>query len=309
MARSGVDGRQLMDDVAGTQVMDDKLHRGFIQELDILADEGYLTFTVESYSGNAEQTKRSYPYQYLQQVRNFALTVAGQDRARGVRVVQPLPDPDEDDGRLISGLVLQEIAEAIAGEYRPEQLLVFFDESGIPLDRIPLPEGTPRPGIDPGPYACAVLFGLDQWGSEGRRILRQFVGSWLDDRLVSGPYDELRESVVEKLARQGWYVQNGNLVVGEPAKGKRASSPVLRDARLSALHPKIIEVSGKLLKDGHRNAAVFEAIKAVHNRVQQMSALGSDGRALMSEAFTGETPKIALADLATKTGRDIQEGY
>jgi hypothetical protein len=28
-------------------------------------------------------------------------------------------------------------------EYRPEQIPVFHDEAGIPLDRLPLPEGTP----------------------------------------------------------------------------------------------------------------------------------------------------------------------
>lgn len=69
----GVDGRQLMDDVAGTQVTEDRLWRGFIQELEILAEEGYLTFTVENYSGNAEQFRRSYPYQFLQQLRTSRL--------------------------------------------------------------------------------------------------------------------------------------------------------------------------------------------------------------------------------------------
>lgn len=32
-----VDGRQLMEDVAGTQVTEDKLWRGFIEELEIAA--------------------------------------------------------------------------------------------------------------------------------------------------------------------------------------------------------------------------------------------------------------------------------
>ena len=95
----GVDGRRLMEEVAGRQITEDELSRGFIQELEIAAAEGYLTFGVEIYGGNSEQTRRSYPYQYLQQVRNFALTAKGQDRARGIQVVQQLPNPAEDDGR------------------------------------------------------------------------------------------------------------------------------------------------------------------------------------------------------------------
>jgi hypothetical protein len=178
-----------------------------------------LTFTVEGYSGNAENTRRAYPYQYLQEIRNFTLTVKGQDRARGIRVVQPLPNPSEDDDRPISSLLLEEIASAIADEYRPPpQVLRFLAEAGIPLDRLPFPEGTPDVDDDPGSFVYGVLVGLDEWGSEGRSILRGFVGSWLGDRLSSGPSDELRTSLVEKFARQGWYVQDGSLVIGELAQ-------------------------------------------------------------------------------------------
>lgn len=305
----GVDGRQLMDDVAGVQVTDDKLVRGFLQELEILAREGYLTFKVHDYSGNAEQIRRAYPYQFLQQIRNFALTVAGQDRARGIVVKQPLPSPDEDDDRPISGLLLQEIAYAIASEYRPERVLAFLDEAGVPLDRLPLPEGTPNVGGDPGNFVCGVFFGLDQWGSEGRRILRRFVGSWLDDRLISGPTDDLRTSLMERFARQGWYVRDGDLVIGEPVRGKRASSPIFREARLAALHPEIVKVAEQLLKGGHPAAAVFEAVKAVNNRVKAMTGLSGDGAGMMGVAFKDERPSLVLADLTSQTGRDIQAGY
>lgn len=87
----GVDGRQLMDEVAGESVSEDGRVRGFMRELHIARDGGYLDFTVDDLMGVAEQHRRSYPYQYLQMLRNFALTVAGQDRARGVKVMQPCP--------------------------------------------------------------------------------------------------------------------------------------------------------------------------------------------------------------------------
>jgi len=295
-----------MDEVAGSQVTEDRLVRGFLQELEILEREGYLTFTIDDRSPNH---RTASPYPYLQQIRGFALTVKGQDRARGIRVVQPLPNPDEDDDRPIPALVLQQIAYAIAEEYTPQQIPVFLDEVGVPLDRVPFPEQTPDVRGDPGNFVCGVLAGLDQWGSEGRRILRDFIGSWLDDRFISGPTEELRADLVEKLARRGWYVVDGNLVIGDPAKGKRVRSPVLRDARLAALHPEILAVSEQLFRDEHRSAAVFEAAKAVHNRVKKMTGLPGDGAGLMSNAFKDDHPALVLADLTTQTGKDIQAGY
>ena len=305
----GVDGRQLMDDVAGAQVTDDILIRGFVRELEIAADEGYLIYRINGYGANTEQMRNTMPYQYLQRIANFALTVKGQDRARGIRVVQPLPNPAEDDGRAISALILQQVAFAIAEEYTPQQILVFLDEASIPLDRLPLPEETPDVRGDPSGFVCGVLIGLDEWGSEGRRILREFMGSWLDDRFLSGPTDELRNELVEKLARRGWYVADGNLVIGDPAKGKRVRSPILRDARLAALHPEILAVSEQLFRDGHRAAAVFEASKAVNNRVKKLSGLSGDGAGLMGNAFKNEQPALVLADLTTQTGKDVQAGY
>jgi uncharacterized protein (TIGR02391 family) len=224
-------------------------------------------------------------------------------------VVQPLPDPKEDDGRAISALILQQIALAIAEEYAPQQILVFLDEAGIPLDRLPLHEETPDVRGDPRGFVCGVLIALDAWGSEGRRILREFIGSWLDDRFISGPTDELRIDLVEKLARRGWYVVDGNLVIGEPAKGKRVRSPVLREARLAALHPEVLAVAEQLFRDEHQAAAVFEAAKAVHNRVKTMTGLSGDGAGLMGNAFKDDQPALVLADLATQTGKDMQAGY
>lgn len=303
----GVNGCALMDELAGQQVTDDKLVRGFLQELEILTAEEYLTFRAYDTS---EDARRSWPYQYLEQIRDFALTVKGQDRARGVKVIQPLPNPDEDNGRPIPALVLQQIAYAVAEEYTPQQILVFLDEEAdIPLDRLPLPEETPDVRGDPGNFVCGVLIGLDQWGSEGRRILREFIGSWLDDRFISGPTDDLRNDLVEKLARRGWYVIDGKLVIGDPVKGKRVRSPILRDARLAVMHPEILAVSELLFRDGHRAAAVFEAAKAVNNRVKKLSELSGDGMGLMSNAFKDDQPALVLGDLTTQTGKDIQAGY
>jgi uncharacterized protein (TIGR02391 family) len=299
---TGMNGMYLMDEINGGQVTEPNLWRGFVQELHIARDLGLLIFRADS--NPRPNLADTDPYYYLQTLSNFALTVSGQDRARGTRIVLPLPDPDEDDGRPISSLILQQVGEAIEANYSREQLVTFLRESEVPIDDLPALPANGR--ID---TVHSVLIALDQWGSEGRRALRCFVGSWLDDRLVSGPGDELRSSLIEQLARQGWYVQDGRLVIGEPARGRRVSRPVLRDARLAALHPEIVSASEGLLKSGHRTAAVFEAAKAVNNRVKAMTRLPGDGAGLMGQAFSSDKPRLILGDLSTATGRDVQDGY
>lgn len=230
---TAMNGMYLMNEINGSQVTEPILWRGFVQELHIARDLGLLAFKVTP--NPRPNLAEADPFYYLQTLSDFALTVPGQDRARGIRIIAQLPDPDEDDKRPISRLLLQQIGEAIEENYTREQLVTFLDESGIPLDRLPMPSATGRTDT-----FYSVLVALDEWGSEGRRILRRFIGSWLDDRLLSGPDDGLRSHLIEQFAWQGWYVEEGNLAVGEPAKGKRASRPVLRDARVAALHPQII---------------------------------------------------------------------
>lgn len=96
-------GSQLMEEVAGQRVHDEHRHRGFIQELQVAAQVGLLTFRLERSIGIAEPNPNSNPLYYLDQLRDFALTPEGQDRARGRIVVQEPPDPSEDDGRCRPG--------------------------------------------------------------------------------------------------------------------------------------------------------------------------------------------------------------
>jgi hypothetical protein len=74
----------------------------------------------------------------LPHVRHLALTISERDRARGRVIKMPLPDP-RGDGHLISHLVLGQVAEEIERQYAREQAVVFLEESGIDLDRIPAP--------------------------------------------------------------------------------------------------------------------------------------------------------------------------
>ena len=293
------DGRLLMEQIAGGHVPEPQRHRGFMRELQNLQQAGYLTF---QFNASFSCPPASDAYLWLQQVRNFALTTAGQDRARGRVVIQPLPDPAEDDGRPISTLILKQIATAIENQYRADQIPVFLGESGIPLDRLPAP-GVAEDDV------YGLLVALDRWGSEGRRLLRILLGSWLDDQLISGPDHELRTTLLDQLARQGWYFKEDRLVIGDRAAQRRVSSPVLRDARLAALHEDIATVADKYLQSGHRTSAVFEAMKAVTNRLKQMTGLDTDGTHLVGLALGGERPRVLLADRSTQTGRDLHDGF
>ncbi|MFF5085041.1 TIGR02391 family protein [Actinoplanes sp. NPDC000266] len=298
-----VNGKDLMEEVAGALVPEDHRHRGFVRELHNLRDAGYLRLTVDSMVSGALPDPDTNPYFYLQQVRRFALTTAGQDRARGRVVFTTTPDPAEDDGRPISKLVCKQVAESIASQYRPDQIRLFLEDAGIPLDRLPLPEGEREVDVD------VVLVALDRWGSDGRRTLRSFLGQWLDGRLHTGPDDELRTTIIDQLARQGWYLADDRLVVGEPAAGKRVSSPVLREARLAALHPQVVAAAKPYLRSGHHAAAVFESMKAVVNRVKSATGLDRDGVDLMNRAFSPHAPMLVLGGSETTTQRNVQAGY
>jgi hypothetical protein len=81
-------------------------------------------------------------------------------------VVQPLPNPAEDDGRKLSE------------QYAPDEVADFLAEEGIPPPEFALPDDVA------GEEAHPILAALWRWGSEGRRMVRRFVGCWLDDRVV-----------------------------------------------------------------------------------------------------------------------------
>ena len=144
-------------------------------ELHNLVEGRLLTFDVYRMTNGELPNPDHDPNYYLQQVHSMALTPAGRDRARGRVVMGPVPDSSEDDGRAISQLVLQAVADALRAEYRPSQCRVFLREAGVPVERLEVDDGHDN-------YALLVLIALDEWGSEGRRVLRTFLGQWL-----SGP--------------------------------------------------------------------------------------------------------------------------
>lgn len=270
-----LNAQQLLNELSGAFAADPKLMPGFLQELLIARAAGQLTWCIHGREPNA--TDANY---YLQQIQDLALTVAGQDRARGQVVLQPFPDPSEDDGHDLSDLILRRVASAITDEYASDQAETFLGEQGIPPDWLAFPEGT-----DPGDVH-ALLAGTWRAGSPGRGLVRQFMGRWLDGQLITGPNAELRATLIEQLARQGWQVrpEDSVLVAAEPVRGIPVGAAFLRATRL---HPLIEVASRPQFLISKPDQGVFASMKAIEVRVRKVAGLGDElvGVDLMNRAF------------------------
>jgi uncharacterized protein (TIGR02391 family) len=120
-------------------------------------------------------------------------------------------------------------------------------------------------------------------------MTRRFIGRWLADRLPTGPDPELRARLVAQLARQGWFVRDAVLVIGEPTQGVPAGAPFLRAPRL---HQLIEAEAGPQFQIGKPDQAVFASFKAVEIRVRKLADLEDQlvGVALMNQAFGTNSP-------------------
>jgi uncharacterized protein (TIGR02391 family) len=87
----------------------------------------------------------------------------------------------------------------------------------------------------------------------------------------------------------------------------RQPSPVT----LPGQHPLISAASGSKVASGHYDNAVFDAFKAVEDRVQALTGSTLSGKPLMANVFNEQNP---LLDITTDTANDAQkadqrEGY
>jgi uncharacterized protein (TIGR02391 family) len=297
-------GHRLLEELARRQgVPWNEEMRAFAIELALAHDAGYLMWTDRSSTYAVRFSPTSDPSMWLQTIDDIQLTLAGRDRARG-RVIQvELPAPDEDDNRIITGLTMEEIARSIGDTYTAAQLPRYLRESGIPEEAVPeVVTG------DKWQYVFGVLESLHEAGSAARRVLRDFIGGWLEGYFHAPPPMEVRKRITSLLAQQGWHVRNGRLVIGERVRVEPGTvSPLGKDARLAALHADIRQVTERFVED-HLDVAIFEAFKAINNRVKQMTGVDLDGSSLMDQTLGSANPRIVFADLSTQTGRDIQQG-
>lgn len=87
---------------------------------------------------------------------------------------------------------------------------------------------------------------------------------------------------------------------------KKANAKLFIDRKY---HGSIIFASKQLFIDGHYSQAIFESCKLLNRKVQEISGLTIDGKALMQQAFSPNNPLIKLNDLASQSDKDEQEGF
>lgn len=92
-------------------------------------------------------------------------------------------------------------------------------------------------------------------------------------------------------------------------KTKETDQLLLRLFDSMQFHPKTVEASRKLFKDGHYSDAVFRAFTEVNNFVKVETGQELDGKALMSKVFRIQEPIIKLNKLKSQSDRDEQEGF
>jgi len=278
--------------------------QGFAIELALAHDAGYMTWTDRGAQWVGHSSPTNDPNMWLQTIDDIKLTLDGRDRARGRLIQTELPDADEDDGRIITGLTLEEIARPIGDTYTATQLPRYLRDSGLPAEAVMPPSVTG----DKWSYVHDILSALHDGGSAARRSLREFIGGWLDGRHHVPPPAAVRKRIVALLGQQGWHVHDGRLVIGERVYAEPGTvTPLGRDARLAALHADICQVTERFV-DHHLDVAIFEAFKAINNRVKAMTGLDLDGSKLMDEVLGVANPRLRFADLSTRTGRDVQQG-
>lgn len=236
-------------------------YASLIRELFVLHRGDLLTWQVMSSVGRVRPITPNEPNDYLNNIRDFALTIKGRDRARGRIVEIPTPDSNEDDGRMIATLTLEDVARSIGNVYAPFQAIQLLVEAGISPEHDPGNEGETWEKL------MHILVFLLVGTSGQRRELRHFLGVWLDDELHTGPSDEEREKIESDLARQGWFVKDSRLVVGEPVRRSRSASK-LPTPPVDRLHPTVWAAAAPQWTAHHLHDAVMAASKAVNAMLQ-----------------------------------------
>jgi uncharacterized protein (TIGR02391 family) len=77
----------------------------------------------------------------------------------------------------------------------------------------------------------------------------------------------------------------------------------------SLLHPAIHQIAAPRYEAGFYADAVEACLKFVDEEVRARTKLDKDGHKLMAAAFSLENPLLILGDVATATGRSMQQGY
>jgi hypothetical protein len=283
--------------------LDDGDYSRFLHELFVLQAAGLLSWQLIQSPGRVRQITPAEPLDFLNNSRDFSLTYEGRNQAQGRVILIPPPDPGEDDGRVIASLTLEYVAKSITRQLDQFQVAQLIVEGGI--------SGEHEFPDEDGSFTDRLLvyfLNLSQGASGHRRELRYFVGAWLDDQLYVGTSDDERERTESLLARQGWFVKDGRLVVGEPVRKRR--DPSRAAPALDELHPIVWKAAEPQMRAGHLHDAVMAASRAVNSMLQtkvghnDVSEVKLVQPAWSSNPPTATEPRLRFPDIADQQTRD-----
>lgn len=282
--------------------LDDSDYKRFLHELFVLHSAGLLTWTLMQSPARVRPITPNEPLDYLNNARDFALTYAGRNQAQGRVVLIPRSESHDDDGRPISRLTLQDVARCIGNEYYTQEAGQLLRESGVSSEHLTFGKN------DVFTEVTLVLIALAEGASSERRELRQFAGAWLEGELHTGPSGADRENIEADLARQGWFVRDGLLVIGEPVRrGRNTQAPT---PAIDQLHPIVWKAAEARWRTKQLNDAVMAASRAVNAMLQTKVARTDVSEAKLVQEALSVSPRgdgayrLRFVDIDNKQTRD-----
>lgn len=123
-----------------------------------------------------------------------------------------------------------------------------------------------------------------------------------------------RDELNVVLAFSGFYVRDdgkvGHANRATTLDAARARAGKLKSALESrSVHDEVFKYCRSELLDDNYFHAVFEATKGVAQRIRELSGLGTDGSELVTRAFLGQNPVLALGALNTESEKSEQRGF
>ncbi|WP_449105456.1 TIGR02391 family protein [Pseudomonas mohnii] len=123
-----------------------------------------------------------------------------------------------------------------------------------------------------------------------------------------------RDELNVVLALAGFYVRDDGRV-GSVDKATTLDMARARVGRLKAalearaVHEEVLNYCRAELLSENYFHAVFEATKGIAERIRSLSGLNGDGADLMTKAFLGHSPMLAIGPLITESEKSEQKGF
>lgn len=127
-------------------------------------------------------------------------------------------------------------------------------------------------------------------------------------------YTWRRDELNVVLAFSGYYVRDDGKV-GKADKAATLNAARARVGRLKAalearcVHEAVMSYCREELLSENYFHAVFEASKGIADRIRNLSGLGGDGADLVTRAFSGQNPVLALGALESESEKSEQRGF